>query len=150
MLPRCNSDGLVPSRFMKKNFSMEQPTLTMGGVFYPRGWVVLMFSTAEMALRVQADLKTGGYADDEVLFIGSDEILTAVAATMGPHSSRLPSGGSEGRPVRNHETLAQQGHVGLMVYAPYAEETQRVMKVALRGNPSFAQKYHRPAIEDLI
>ena len=130
-------------------FSLENPTLTFGGVFYPRGWVVLMFSTVEAARKAVADLKTGGYSNEDVIFVSASDILGKIASTIGSADGELPSVGSERGMVRQHEALAKQGHVAVLAYAQSEEETERAMTVARRFSPSFAQKYHRFAIEDL-
>lgn len=128
---------------------MEKPTLTFGGVFYPRGWAVLMFATAEAGHKTVADLRTGGYSTEDVIFVSASDILSNIANTIGQADSGLPSAGSERGLVRQHESLAKAGHVAVLAYAPSEEETERVMTVARRFRPSFAQKYHRFAIEDL-
>ncbi|WP_225782523.1 RNA-binding protein [Xenophilus sp. Marseille-Q4582] len=130
-------------------FSMEKPTLTFSGVFYPRGWVVLMFATPDAGRKCEADLKTGGYSADDLIFVSSADVLANVANTIGQADSGLPSVGAERGMVRQHETLARQGHVAVLAFAPSEEEVERVMTVARRYRPSFAQKYHRFAIEDL-
>lgn len=130
-------------------FSMEKPTLTFGGVFYPRGWAVLMFASAEAGQKVVADLKTGGYSDEDLFFVPAADILKKISESIGVAEAGLPSVGSERTVVRQYETLAKQGHVAVLAYAQSEEETERVMTVARRSAPSAAQKYHRFAIEDL-
>ncbi|HHW1763901.1 TPA: hypothetical protein ACUUBR_003437 [Pseudomonas aeruginosa] len=130
-------------------FSMEQPTLTFGGVFYPRDWVVLMFPTEDGARKVVSDLKVGGYSDEDVIFVDAATILNNISATIGDKETGLPSVGTERSFVRQHEDLAKQGHVAVMAYAPSDDETERVMTVARRVGPSYAQKYRRFTIQDL-
>ncbi|RYX97047.1 MAG: RNA-binding protein [Comamonadaceae bacterium] len=130
-------------------FTLEKPALTFGGVFYPRDWVVLMFGTATDAAQVAADLKSGGYADEDLLVVDPATILANISATVGSAESGMPSVGAEKSMVRRHEALARQGHAAVMAYAPSETETERVMTVARRSSFSFAQKYHRFAIEDL-
>ena len=134
---------------MSNKFSMEKPTLTLGGVFYPRGWVVLMCSTSEAGRQVVADLAAGGYSAEDLIFVSAAEILANVASTIGTVDGGMPSVGSERGIVRQHEVRAKQGHVGVMAYAPSDEETERVMTVARRIKPSYAQKYNRFVIVDL-
>ena len=134
---------------MSNKFSMEKPTLTLGGVFYPRGWVVLMCPTVEAGRQVVADLTAGGYSTEDLIFVSAAEILANVASTLGAGDGGMPSVGSERGIVRQHEVLAKQGHVGVMAYAPSDEETERVMTVARRIKPSYAQKYNRFVIVDL-
>ena len=130
-------------------FTLEKPALTFGGVFYPRDWVVLMFGTTAEAAQVASDLKTGGYVDEDLLMVDPATILSNIAATIGNAEQGLASVGTEKSMVRRHEALARQGHTAVMAYAPSEQETERVMNVARRNRFSFAQKYHRFAIEDL-
>lgn len=128
---------------------MEKPKLTFGGVFYPKDWVVLMFPSPESGKNVVSDLRTGGYSEEDVIFVTATEILEKVSGSTGSSETSLPSVGTERGMVRQHEVLAKQGHVAVLAYAPSDEETERVMTVARRFKPSFSQKYHRFAIEDL-
>ncbi|MDO9405066.1 MAG: hypothetical protein Q7T87_13620 [Polaromonas sp.] len=133
-----------------RKFTLEKPELTLGGVFYPRDWVVLMFASEPDAAQVAADLTTGGYADEDLLLVDAATVLANIRSTIGDAANGMPSVGAEKALVRRHEALASQGHVAVMAYAPSSEETARVMTVARRREPSLAHKYHRFAIEDLI
>lgn len=74
-------------------FSLEQPTLTFAGVFYPRDWVVLMFPTEAGGRQVVENLKTGGYSDEDVIYVDAKTILDNVRASIGDKDGFFPSGG---------------------------------------------------------
>lgn len=109
-----------------------------------------MFPSELSAQKVMQDLRTGGYADEDVLLVRAEAILEQVNQTIGPKDGEMPSVGTERSFVRQHEALAKQGHVALMAFAPSEEETERVMTVARRQSLSSAQRYLRFAIQDLL
>lgn len=69
---------------------------------------------------------------------------------MGSADIPLPSAGTEADTVRRFVQLAAEGHHGLMIRAPHAADSDRVME-ALRDCPiSYGQKYRHLVIEDLV
>ena len=62
----------------------------------------------------------------------------------------LPSAGTEADTVRKFTELASQGHHALMVHAPSAKESDRVMALLEGYKMSYGQKYRHLVIEDLV
>ena len=132
-----------------KPFQLESGMRTMGGVFYPTGYVVLMFPGEQQARDACKLLGDNGFDEAEVMLVTPDDFRRELGDATGDDAI-LPSAGSEGDTVRRFAELARQGHHALMVHAPSADESDRVMTV-LKGSPiSYGQKYRKLVIEDLV
>ena len=132
-----------------KPFHLESGMKTMGGVFYPTGYVVLMFPTEQAARDACKLLGDNGIDEAEVTLITPDDFRRELGDATGDDAI-LPSAGSEGDTLRRFIELARQGHHGLMVHAPTADDSDRVMTL-LKGSPiSYGQKYRKLVIEDLV
>ena len=133
-----------------KHFELEPDMLTMSGVFYPTGYMVLMFPTEQDARDAAHQLEAGGVGGDHISLLAPAAILEKVVRTVGNADIPLPSAGTEAETVRRYAELASQGHHALLIHAPSHDESERVMEV-LRGAPiSYGQKYRRLVIEDLV
>lgn len=130
-------------------FRLESGMKNLTGVFYPTGWMVLMFPDQAQAREAARRLANRGFADEDVLLVTPQDFRRDIAGAAGDDAA-LPSAGSEGDTVRRFGELAAQGHHGLMVRAPSREDSDRAME-ALQGLPiSYGQKYRKLVIEDLV
>lgn len=130
-------------------FRLERGMQTLTGVFYPTGWIVLMFAGEAQAREAGQRLAECGFTDDEVLLVTPEDFRRDIVGATGDDAV-LPSAGTEGDTVRRFSELAAQGHYGLMVRAPSGEDSDRVME-ALQGLPIvYGQKYRTLVIEDLV
>jgi hypothetical protein len=121
---------------------------TMTGVFYPTGWMVLMFPGEAQAREAAQRLEDRGFTEDEVLLVTPEDFRRDILGATGDDAA-LPSAGTEGDTVRRFSELAAQGHHALMVRAPSGEDSDRAM-AALQGLPiAYGQKYRTLVIEDL-
>ncbi len=133
-----------------KQFELDSSMTTMGGVFYPTGYMVVMFPTGQDATNAARKLDEDGFAGDKVALLTPDVIQQKIARTVGTADIPMPSAGTEADTVRRYAELAAQGHHGLMIHAPHGEETAHIMEL-LEGAPvSYAQKYRQLVIEDLV
>jgi hypothetical protein len=133
-----------------KPFSIEPDMLTLGGVFYPTGYMFLMFPTEQDARKAEKALEEKGYNGESISLLTPRDILEKIVRTVGSADIPLPSAGTEADTVRRFAELASQGHHALMVHAPSHDESERVMEV-LRGAPiSYGQKYRQLVIQDLV
>ena len=122
--------------------------LTMGGVFYPTGFAVILFPEAAQAQQAAQALEAGGFAGDAVMLLPPETLLREIGKVDGD-AGGMPSVGTEGHTVNKYIALARQGHHGVMVHAPDDKDTERVLS-ALRHLPfTYGQKYHMLAMEDL-
>jgi hypothetical protein len=133
-----------------KLFHLEPGMTTMRGVFYPTGYMVLMFPTEQEARAAELKLEDGGFDGDEVSLVSPQMFQEDIARTVGNADIPLPSAGTEADTVRRFTQLASKGHWALMVHAPSAKESTRVMEMLKDANISYGQKYRHLVIEDLV
>jgi hypothetical protein len=130
-------------------FRLEPGMKNLTGVFYPTGWLVLMFPGEDQAREAAQRLADRGLADDDVLLVTPADFRRDIVGATGDDAA-LPSAGSEGDTVRRFSELAAQGHYGLMVRARSGDDSDGVMQ-ALQGLPvSYGQKYRKLVIEDVV
>jgi hypothetical protein len=122
---------------------------TLGGVFYPTGHVFVMFPTAQDALDAEKMLLDAGYDGGSLCLLTPKDIHDKIAAAVD-HEDGLPSPGTEAATARHYEELAREGHHALMIPAPTAKDTERVMQALKAAKISYAQKYRHFVIEDLV
>jgi hypothetical protein len=132
-----------------KNFELTPDMLTMGGVFYPRGYAFVMFPSAEDAQQVAREIESGTHPLTEVMLLNPSTVLEQIAK-VGEHSDlELPSVGTEGATVRKYVDLARAGHHALMVKVDSDESTETLMRAARKAGFSYGQRYLLLAIQDL-
>jgi len=132
-----------------KPFALEPSMLTIRGVFYPTGYMFLMFPTQEDRKQAVDALLADGYNGESFLMVPAEEIMGTIASTVGNSDAPLPSAGTEANTVRHFAELASQGHIALMIHAPSGDETAHIMEVLRHSKISYAQKYRHLVIEDL-
>ena len=132
-----------------KRFELEPNMLTMRGVFYPTGYMFIMFPTEKDARDAERALENDGYNGESISLLTPQDIQEKVARTVGNADVPLPSAGTEADTVRHFAELASQGHHALMIHAPSARESEHVMQVLKDAPISYGQKYRHLVIEDL-
>jgi hypothetical protein len=135
-----------------KPFSIEPKMLTMRGVFYPTGYMFIMFPTEKDARDAERALEDNGVSGESISLLSPQDIQEKVARTVGSADLPLPSAGTEADTVRHFTQLASAGHHALMIHAPSAKQSDRVMEVLKLKNAqmSYGQKYRHFVIEDLV
>lgn len=133
-----------------KPFELRPNMLTMSGVFYPTGYMFLMFPTEKEARDAELALEDDGYPGESISLLTPRDIHEKVARTVGGADIPMPSAGTEADTVRRFVDLASQGHHALMIHAPSAKQTEHVMDVLKDANISYGQKYRHFVIEDLV
>ena len=136
-----------------QDFKLTPDMLTLGGVFYPKGYAFIMFPTAQDAELVAGEIEgqLSNHKDNaaNVMHLSPAAVLRDVGKVEGDSDVALPSVGTEGATVRKYVDLARRGHYALMVRISSDEESERVMVAARKAGFSYAQRYHLLAIEDL-
>jgi hypothetical protein len=132
-----------------KPFALEPNMLTLSGVFYPTGYMFIMFPTEKDARDAEHMLEEDGYTGESISLLTPEDIQEKVARTVGNADMPLPSAGTEADTVRHFAELASQGHHALMIHAPSAKETEHIMEVLKDMPISYGQKYRHLVIEDL-
>jgi hypothetical protein len=133
-----------------KPFSIEPNMLTLRGVFYPTGYMFIMFPTEKDARDAERALEDNGVTGESISLLSPQEIQEKVARTVGSADMPMPSAGTEADTVRHFAQLASQGHHALMIHAPSAKDSDRVMQVLKDAHMSYGQKYRHLVIEDLV
>ena len=129
-----------------KNFELTKKMLSLGGVFYPKGYAVIMFPDVADARKVASELEAG---NDGIMLLSPETILEEISPADGHSDVQLPRVGTEGATVHKFGDLAREGHYGLMIPVHSGEDTERMMAVVRTVPFSYAQKYHFLAMEDL-
>ena len=133
-----------------KPFVLDRSMLTMRGVFYPTGHVVLMVPSHDDAKNACKALCDHGVSPDNISLLSPEVLMGEIAHTVGGADLPMPSPGTEAETVRHLVALAAKGHWGLLVHAPHAKDTDHMVEW-LRGVPVvYAQKYRHLVIEDLV
>ena len=131
-----------------KDFELTSDMLTIGGAFYPSGYIFAMFPDPEDAQQV-VELLSRESAEQPTMLLSAQTVLDKLPYTTVSADLPLPSVGVEGASVREYVELARQGHCALMVYASKAKDSDAVMAL-IRSVPfSCAKKYRKLVIEDL-
>jgi hypothetical protein len=135
-----------------KPFAIEPNMLTMRGVFYPTGYMFIMFPTEQDARQAESALEDSGISGESISLLSPQDIQEKVARTVGSADMPLPSAGTEADTVRHFTQLASEGHHALMIHAPTSRQSDRVMEVLKLKNAhmSYGQKYRNLVIEDLV
>ena len=130
-------------------FHIDDSMKTLRGVFYPTGWMVLMFEGEQHAREAVRTLEQNGFGGDAMMLMSPQDVKRELMGTEGDNAI-LPSAGTEGDTVRKIVECASRGHHGLMVHAPHGEDSDRVVEL-LKGAPiSYGQKYRKLVIEDIV
>ncbi|MDB5899178.1 MAG: hypothetical protein JWP22_451 [Ramlibacter sp.] len=131
-----------------KPFRLESSMKTIRGVFYPTGWMVLMFPGEQEARDAGRLLADSGLTDDAVMLLTPEDFRRDIVGATGD-DDLLPSAGTEGDTVRRFSECARQGNYGLMVHAPSHDESERVMETLKDATITYGQKYRMLVIEDI-
>ena len=132
-----------------KNFELTSDMLTIGGVFYPRGYAFVMFPSGDDAKQVAEALEKSNTPPATIMMLEPKTVLRQVAQLDDESDVQLPSVGTEGFTVNRYAKLARSGHHAVMVKVDSDEDAEALMKLARKANFSIGQRYRLLAIEDL-
>ncbi|MES2399971.1 MAG: RNA-binding protein [Pseudomonadota bacterium] len=131
-----------------KEFKLTPDMVSMGGAFYPKGYVFIMFDKQESAEQVAREID-GHAGNEDVMLLSPATVLREIGKVDGESKVPLPSVGTEGATVNNYVDLARKGHHALMVKIASDEDAKRVTDAARKASFSYGQRYHLLAMEDL-
>jgi hypothetical protein len=132
-----------------KAFRLEPRMTTLRGVFYPTGYMIIMFPTEQEARQAAGRLDADGLDGDAVALVTPEDFQQQIARTVDADLDKLPSPGTEADTVRHFVELAREGHHALMVRAPSAQQSEHIMSVLHGSHMSYGQRYRYLVIEDL-
>jgi hypothetical protein len=127
---------------MAKQKQTQEPPRQFG-IFYPRGYVVITFETEDAAEQVRRALLDGGYDEEDVHLLDSQQVLEGATADLNQLSPLVRALGTEQFATEGHQSSAAAGRSFLVAYAPSELDTARLMNVAQRIGYTDAQKYDR-------
>lgn len=129
-------------------FQLDSSMKTMRGVFYPTGWMMLMFPGEQEARGAAQVLEDRGFADGDVMLVTPADFRREILGAAGDDDI-LPSAGTEGDTVRRFAEFAREGQHALMVHAPDAG-SEEILE-SLHDYPiSYGQKWRKLVIEDIV
>ena len=129
-------------------FHLEPSMKTLRGVFYPTGWMVLMFPSEQEARDAAKTIEQAGVAESDVLLLTPEDFRREIIGATGD-DDLLPSAGTEGDTVRKFSHFARQGHYGLMIHCPKHDDSERILQQLAGWKISYGQKYRTLVIEDV-
>lgn len=133
-----------------KHFVLEpRMRSSVGGAFYPTGYSMVMFPSAEDADRIGHRLIEKGISGDEVYLLPADTVLAEITPTVKMSEDPLPSAGTDAATVRAFTQLARDGHTGLLVRTKDGAMAELLMELVRTVPYSIAQRYRLLVIEDL-
>lgn len=123
--------------------------LTMSGVFYPNGYIFIMFPNAEDAERVAHEVDADHANGGQTMLLSPATILRDIGKVDGDSDVVLPSVGTEGATVHKYVQLARQGHYAMMAKVKSDGHAAGVIAAARKVPFSYGQRYHLLAMEDI-
>lgn len=122
---------------------------TSFGVFKPVDHVVMAYENAAVAQDVSNQLLAQGFSAVDVVHYTPQEMKNQVDSNLVT-ASALASLGQDLNLVKAHGALAEQGCSFLVVYAPQAEQVQRIQTIANTMKAKSAQRYGSLIVEELL
>ena len=132
-----------------KAFNLQPAMLSYGGVFYPVGYIFLMFASERDALEAAESLVRDGYDGEEIALLTPDLIRGQLARADGHDAPPSRSSSHEAHRVHRFMQLAAMGHHALMIYAPTGHETSHIMHLLRAAPITYGQKYRPVSIDHL-
>ncbi|MES2912142.1 MAG: RNA-binding protein [Pseudomonadota bacterium] len=129
-------------------FKLTPDMVSMGGAFYPKGYVFIMFPDQAGAEQVAREID-GHPGNEVVMLLSPATVLRDIGRVDGESKIPLPSVGTEGATVNNYVDLARKGHHAVMAKVASDDDAKRVTDAARKASFSYGQRYHLLAIEDL-
>lgn len=140
-----------------RTFQLTPDMLTMSGVFYPKGYVFIMFPNADDAAQVAqaVDSYLASHPNKKseeriVMLLTPQQVVGDIGKADHESDVAMPSIGTEGATVHKYVKLARDGHSAMMVKVHSDEETEAVMAQVRVVPFSYGQRYHLLAMEDLV
>lgn len=132
-----------------KTFELTPDMVNMSDVFYPKGYVFIMFPHKADAEKVAHEIEANKSGDGEPMLVSPAAILRDIGKVDGDSDIALPSVGTEGATAARYVELARQGQYALMVKVKSDEHADGVIAAARKVPFSYGQRYHLLAMEDI-
>ena len=124
---------------------VDSSMTSMGGTFYPTGYVFALFPDEDSTRHAAAALDTIDHKG-ELSYGDPATVMQEVVRTLGSVDAPLPSVGAEGDMVRRIADLAGAGYHGLLIFL----DNQDTIENVVEAGAATAFYYRTFIIEDLI
>jgi hypothetical protein len=131
-----------------KRMTKDEMPLSFG-TFKPVGHVVVAMPGDAQADAAVRELRTAGFAAEDILEYSAAEEENAMNRML-QHASDLAGFGYELSLMRRYQELAHNGACWLIVFAPEDEQAYKAADAVKKHGALIAEKYHRLAVEDLL
>ena len=126
---------------------------TQLGVFYPKHYLIAAFPNLEMAKPTAAKLRLAGFAADEVIAVGGQDVIELAKEESGPANFLMQAlsrfFATEQMSHDRDLDLAQHGAAFVAVHCPTEKNKQEAWKVIEREAPLAARYYAGNGIEHM-
>lgn len=140
--------------------SPNEPPLKDGassfGAFYPKNYVLAVFSDESAARNAAKRARGAGFPDDDVIVSSGADVVAhereveaekGIFSKIGEQLSKLYT--DESADSQTLVNLAKNGAAFVLVYAPEDDDTTRAVAGLREFGPSIMRKYGTLAIEEL-
>ena len=128
---------------------VDSSMTSMGGTFYPTGYVFALFPDEDSTRHAAAALDTIDHKG-ELSYGDPATVMQEVVRTLGSVDAPLPSVGAEGDMVRRIADLAGAGYHGLLIFLDNQDSIEAVVQAIAPAGAATAFYYRTFIIEDLI
>lgn len=128
---------------------VDSSMTSMGGTFYPTGYVFALFPDEDSTRQAAAALDTINHKG-ELSYGDPATVMQEVVRTLGNADAPLPSVGAEGDMVRRIADLAGAGYHGLLIFLDNQDSIENVVEAIAPAGAATAFHYRTFIIEDLI
>ena len=128
---------------------VDSSMTSMGGTFYPTGYVFALVPDEDSTRHAAAALDTIDHKG-ELSYGDPATVMQEVVRTLGSVDAPLPSVGAEGDMVRRIADLAGTGHHGVLICMADKDTPERVVAAIAPEGAAAAFYYRTFIIEDLV
>ena len=128
---------------------VDSSMTSMGGTFYPTGYVFALFPDEDSTRHAAAALDTIDHKG-ELSYGDPATVMQEVVRTLGSVDAPLPSVGAEGDMVRRIADLAGAVYHGLLIFLDNQDTIENVVEAIAPAGAATAFYYRTFIIEDLI
>lgn len=132
-----------------RRFNLQPSMKTSRGVFYPIGWMLLMFPREHDARHSATVLEDNGVPEQDVVLVTPEDVQREIMATVRS-DGWLRSTGTEADTVRRLNEFARQGHYGLMILAPREQHSRYLLELLEGAKISYGRKYRILDVEEFV
>ena len=120
-----------------------------GGMFYPRGYIVAGFDTAELAQQAEQSLRDAGFLAGDVTRVTAADMAQQAGANLENPSTFAALGATVAIRQKQYD-LAKDGCEFLLIKAEQDEQEAIALSALSAGTIRYAVKYRMLVIENML